>query len=85
MLLDEASSALDWQSQQLVQQSLQSALQTSKAKMTISVAHRLETLKECDMIYVVDRGLIKQKGTYSQLLQKKGGTFAKMVAAQQNR
>ncbi|KAF8374433.1 hypothetical protein PRIPAC_80862 [Pristionchus pacificus] len=59
LILDEATSALDVQSERLVQAALNEA---SVGRTTISIAHRLSTLKEMDVIYVVDKGVVIEQG-----------------------
>ncbi|GMR46659.1 hypothetical protein PMAYCL1PPCAC_16854 [Pristionchus mayeri] len=78
LILDEATSALDVQSERLVQAALNDA---SIGRTTISIAHRLSTLKEMDVIYVVDRGVVIEQGTHDALLSK-DGTYSKMAELQ---
>ncbi|GMT22955.1 hypothetical protein PFISCL1PPCAC_14252, partial [Pristionchus fissidentatus] len=59
LILDEATSALDVQSERLVQAALNEA---SIGRTTVSIAHRLSTLKEMDVIYVVDKGVVIEQG-----------------------
>lgn len=67
LLFDEATSALDNITQKHVADSL------SKLGCTrIVIAHRLSTVKDCDRIIVMDRGIIEEEGTYEQLLEKRG-------------
>ncbi|KAL9093862.1 MAG: hypothetical protein Q9165_003785 [Trypethelium subeluteriae] len=69
LLLDEATSALDTESERLVQAALE---ETKEGCTTIAVAHRLSTVRDCDCIFVFNRGKIAEAGTHSQLLDKKG-------------
>ena len=55
LVLDEATSALDNESEKIVQAALD-AMQERKPRTTLVVAHRLETVKKCDKIVVLDRG-----------------------------
>ena len=75
LLFDEATSALDSQSESLVQKAIE---QVSKERSSISVAHRISTIKECDSIYVMDKGKLVEQGSFSQLLEKKG-KFAELA------
>ncbi|CAO5674381.1 MAG: Lipid A export ATP-binding/permease protein MsbA [Holosporales bacterium] len=69
LLLDEATSALDTESERQVQESLQNL---KKDRTTVIVAHRLSTIIDCDIIYVLNHGQITEQGTHEQLLLKKG-------------
>ncbi|GMS81294.1 hypothetical protein PENTCL1PPCAC_3469, partial [Pristionchus entomophagus] len=78
LILDEATSALDVQSERLVQAALNEA---SVGRTTISIAHRLSTLKEMDAIYVIGKGVVVEQGTHEQLLTM-SGTYSKMAEKQ---
>ncbi len=78
IVLDEATSALDPRAQDRVQ----SALEQSKATV-ISITHRLETLRKCDRIYVMEGGRVVECGNYQSLLEE-DGLFARMVNVEQN-
>nr|XP_022339240.1 multidrug resistance protein 1-like isoform X1 [Crassostrea virginica] len=67
LLLDEATSALDSESEKIVQSALD---QARLGRTTVMVAHRLTTVQNADIIYVVDKGEIIEYGTHSQLMQK---------------
>lgn len=69
LLLDEATSALDSQSERLVQAALE---RLQKGKTTIVVAHRLSTIMNADVIYVMKSGEIVERGTHQTLLAQKG-------------
>ena len=69
LLLDEATSSLDAENEKKVQESLDRIM---KGKTTISVAHRIETIKNSDVIYVFEKGKIVEQGTYSALVAKRG-------------
>lgn len=68
ILMDEATAALDNESEKVVQESLK----LFKGKTIITVAHRLSTIKECDTIYVIDSHRIVEAGTHKQLMNLKG-------------
>jgi len=72
LVLDEATSDLDMETEMLVQEALK---QFAKSMTIIVVAHRLSTIKSADMIYVIDDGLVCEAGTYSELLDKKGRLY----------
>lgn len=75
LILDEATSALDNESEFLVQQSLE---RLSKGRTTITVAHRLTTIKNADKILVITKDGIAQSGSHHQLVNDKDGIYANM-------
>ncbi|KAG0199551.1 Multidrug resistance protein 1 [Mortierella sp. GBA30] len=79
LLLDEATSALDTESERTVQAALDNA---SAGRSTIVVAHRLSTIMNADVIYVMEKGVVIQSGTHKTLLEQ-GGAYAELVAKQQ--
>ena len=78
LLLDEATAALDTESEKLVQDSLE---KFRKGKTAILVAHRLATVKNADRIFVFQNGRIIEEGNHEQLLAK-GGFYADLVKFQ---
>ncbi|KAF9979634.1 Multidrug resistance protein 1, partial [Mortierella antarctica] len=79
LLLDEATSALDTESERTVQAALDKA---SAGRSTIVVAHRLSTIMNADVIYVMEKGVVIESGTHKSLLEK-GGAYTELVAKQQ--
>jgi len=76
LLLDEATSALDSQTEWAVQ----SAIEKLRGSMTIIViAHRLATVRNADLILVLDGGRLVQSGTWEMLAQDQEGIFARLV------
>lgn len=73
IILDEATAALDNETEQLVQD----AVRAFKGKTIITVAHRLSTIRDCDCIYVVHNHKIAEAGTHDELLHA-GGIYASM-------
>lgn len=69
LLLDEATSALDQENERQVQASLDTIM---KGKTSISIAHRISTIKNSNQIYVFGKGEIIEKGHYEELVDKKG-------------
>ncbi|XP_028778657.1 ABC transporter B family member 11-like [Neltuma alba] len=76
LLLDEATSALDAESEKVVQDALDRVIVD---RTTIVVAHRLSTVKNADLIAVVQNGVIAERGNHKTLL-KKGGAYASLLA-----
>lgn len=68
-LFDEATSALDTNSEKIVQDAIEKIWGNHSS---ITIAHRISTIRNCDKIYVLDKGRIKEKGNYDQLMMKKG-------------
>ncbi|KAG2659006.1 hypothetical protein PVAP13_1KG332800 [Panicum virgatum] len=81
LLLDEATSALDSSSENVVQEALDRVL---IGRTTVVVAHRLTSIMNCDMIAVLDRGMIVEEGTHAALMGKgPSGTYFRLVRLQQ--
>ncbi|KAG1885118.1 P-loop containing nucleoside triphosphate hydrolase protein [Suillus subluteus] len=82
LLLDEATSALDTRSEGIVQDALDKA---AAGRTTITVAHRLSTIKDADRIFVMGDGLVLEQGTHDELLADENGAYARLVQAQKLR
>ena len=78
LILDEATSSVDTESEKLIQDAL---LRITKGRTTIAIAHRLSTLKNSDRIFVVNRGEIIESGTHDELMTLQG-TYYKLVKIQ---
>jgi len=72
IILDEATSSLDTESEALIQKSLSELI---KDRTTIVIAHRLSTIKQADQILVVESGSIVERGNHDQLIAKEGRYF----------
>lgn len=79
LILDEATSSLDSQTEKFIQESIEDL----KGQLTIIViAHRLSTIKKADKIILVNNGVVEEQGSYDELLSK-SDAFAKMVSLQE--
>ena len=78
-MLDESTSALDSESESIVQAALDRA---SVGRTTFVVAHRLSTIKNADKIVVIDAGRVKEMGTHNELVEAKG-VYYNMARLQQ--
>ena len=72
LILDEATSSLDSESEQYIQKSLKKLM---KGKTVIAIAHRLSTLKEMDRLIVIDNGKILEEGSHEELLKRRGAYY----------
>ncbi|MBO6762385.1 MAG: ATP-binding cassette domain-containing protein, partial [Roseivirga sp.] len=69
LILDEATSNLDTESESYIQQSLNELM---KGRTTFVIAHRLSTIKRADQILVIEKGEIAEQGTHDELIAKEG-------------
>ncbi|MCR5787241.1 MAG: ABC transporter ATP-binding protein/permease [Acholeplasmatales bacterium] len=72
LILDEATSSIDTKSEQKIQNAISNVL---KGRTSFIIAHRLSTIVNSDLILVMDKGQVVEKGTHSELLHKKGYYF----------
>ncbi|WP_298299009.1 ABC transporter ATP-binding protein [Hydrotalea sp.] len=79
LILDEATSSLDTESERLVQDAINHMMQN---RTSIVIAHRLSTIKHADEIIVLDKGEIIERGTHLQLIELEG-TYKKLVTMQE--
>ena len=78
MILDEATSAVDTETELAIQKSLE---RLEKGRTVLSIAHRLSTLRNATHLIVLDDGRLTESGTHEELLAKKG-TFYKLSELQ---
>lgn len=72
LILDEATSSLDAESERIIQTNLSTILQE---RTTLVIAHRLSTVRNADKILVLDRGVLVESGTHDELMTKRGHYF----------
>ncbi|GMR54439.1 hypothetical protein PMAYCL1PPCAC_24634, partial [Pristionchus mayeri] len=78
IVLDEATSALDTQSEQVVREAL---LTSARGRTSITIAHRLDTIRHCEEICFVEGGRIVERGSHEELMERRG-RYAEMVEQQ---
>jgi len=81
LILDEATSSLDSESEGLVQDALDKLM---KGRTSIVIAHRLSTIKEANKIVVLHQGVIVEEGTHQELLEIENGFYVKLSKMQMN-
>ena len=80
LIFDEASSALDYESEQIVQRNMKAI---SKGRTVLIIAHRLSAVRDAHRIIVMDAGQIVESGTHAELLVRPDGHFARLYHMQQ--
>jgi ATP-binding cassette subfamily B protein len=79
LILDEATSSIDSESEILVQRAIQTLI---KGRTSIVIAHRLSTIRNADQILVMDKGLILEKGSHHTLMQEQGAYYQLYTAVE---
>ncbi|MDA9086983.1 ABC transporter ATP-binding protein/permease [Polaribacter sp.] len=79
LILDEATSSVDAYSEKMIQHATDTI---TKGRTSIVIAHRLATIKQADKIIVMDKGLIVEEGTHTELLIKEGGYYKNLYDKQ---
>jgi len=79
LILDEATSSLDSESERLVQEALDKLM---KERTSIVIAHRLATIRNADKIIVLENGIIAEQGTHNELLASQKGLYQNMIELQ---
>lgn len=77
VILDEATSSLDTESERAVESAMEDLL---KDRSTLIIAHRLSTVRRADRVVVLERGRVVEEGTHAELLER-GGLFARLATA----
>jgi subfamily B ATP-binding cassette protein MsbA len=78
LILDEATSAVDAESEALIQEALQRVM---RGRTTFVIAHRMSTVRRADLILVLERGRLVESGTHAELLRR-GGAYARLCREQ---
>ena len=80
LILDEATSSVDVETEKQIQEGL---ARLTQGRTTFAIAHRLSTLRNATRLIVMDQGEIVESGTHAELMERKG-TFYKLVQTQNN-
>ena len=79
LILDEATSSVDSETEKQIQQALDRLVE---GRTTIAIAHRLSTLQAADRLVVLEKGRVVEQGLHSELVDKEGGVYAKLHKTQ---
>jgi ABC-type multidrug transport system fused ATPase/permease subunit len=79
LILDEATSSLDAESEMLVQDAL---LRLMQDRTSFVIAHRLSTVRRADYIVVLERGVVREIGRHDELLSRPNGVYARLYSLQ---
>ncbi|HEV7868192.1 MAG TPA: ABC transporter transmembrane domain-containing protein [Chthoniobacteraceae bacterium] len=79
LILDEATSSLDSESEALIQSALDVLL---AGRTALLIAHRLATVRRCDRIYVIEHGTVTESGSHAELIAKPAGTYRRLAEMQ---
>jgi ABC-type multidrug transport system fused ATPase/permease subunit len=84
LFLDEATSALDTQSEKMIQETIDTLGAGSSGLTMVTIAHRLSTVHNSDVIFVLSLGAVAEFGTHNELMEKEGGLYRALAAAQKH-
>ncbi len=79
LVLDEATSSLDAESEQLVQEALTNLMRN---RTTFVIAHRLSTVRRADLVIALEKGRVAEMGTHDELVNRPGGVYSRLYALQ---
>jgi ATP-binding cassette subfamily B protein len=79
LILDEATSSLDSESEALIQEALAELL---RGRTAFIIAHRLSTIRQSDRICVIEEGALVESGTHAELMEREGGTYRRLAELQ---
>ncbi len=87
LLLDEATSALDAESEHMVQSAIDHMIESARSKdgagmSVMIVAHRLSTIRNADIIFVIQDGHVIEKGSHTELIQNGDGAYSSLIRRQ---
>ena len=79
LILDEATSSVDTETEQLIQEALN---RLTASRTTIAIAHRLSTLRRASRLVILEKGVLIEQGSHDELSEKEGGLYAKLLRMQ---
>jgi ATP-binding cassette subfamily B protein len=79
LILDEATSSVDTETEKLIQEALDHLIEN---RTTIAIAHRLSTLRKADRLVILDKGELVEEGSHEKLARKEDGLYAKLLTMQ---